>query len=132
MENRKQNPLLEEALHYLSYAEGELSRPEEDVVTYCACHFTRKSVMDMLKIFLDDKKKKTNDDETIQELYNRCSKVDSRFESIDINCFGCRGMHNNVCDEKYCLSVEHVNTCYAKANEIKELVMQSIKVPVNA
>lgn len=126
------NNLINEALHYLDYAEGELCRPEEDVVTYCACHFTRKSINDFLRAYLLNRKKSTSDAETLDDLFTRCSKLEPKFRDIDLSCFGCINVHNNVCDEKFCLSVDHVNTCYARANEIKDMVLGFIKLPETA
>ena len=126
MEAGKPNTFLEEALHYFNFAEAELNRPQEDVVAYCACHFTRKSVHGLFKAYLLTKNKSIREDETIEELHKRCAGLDAGFARINISCFSCRGGHQNVCDELYCNTVENINTCYAAANEVKMLVLSSI------
>ena len=129
MESQKKDTLLNEANCYLSYAERELNHPQEDVVTYCACHFTRKSVTDFLKAFLSEKGKNVEAAETLEELYARCMKLEPGFEAIDISCFACKC--DNTEDEKYCLSVNHINKCYTKAKEIKGMVLGSSNFPVS-
>lgn len=74
------------------------------------------------------KKKKPAKDATLDDLYKLCITLEPGFEAVDISTFNCMDKCDNPGDEKYCLSVDHVTRCYAKANQIKELVINTTEL----
>ena len=116
------------AFQLLRIAENELVRPQEDAVLFCSCQSTRNSASGFLKAYLLSHSYDKFQNDSLSELLNQCAKIDPHFKAIDLSCFDCRTEHADVCDEKYCLSLEKVNKCFERTNVIRELVMAKLKL----
>lgn len=124
------NPILDSlrnASSLLRIANNELYRPSEDSVTLCACQSTKNAVVKFLESYLIEKKVKNISQNSLEELLSQCCNVDSGFKSIDISCFGCKTQDGN-CEEGYCLEVNKVSQCFAKAKVVEEFVLAKLKV----
>ncbi|TAL56868.1 MAG: hypothetical protein EPN85_14870 [Bacteroidetes bacterium] len=120
---------LKNADSLLRIADGEVHRPSEDAVTWCTCQCTRKSVMELLRSFLSDKNYSGISENSLESLLQKCKKIDSEFNNIDIACFSCKTLDND-CVGGYCLEMEKVNECFEKAIEIREFVFTKLKVNI--
>lgn len=118
---------LRNASSLLRIANKELYRPSEDAVTLCACHSTKNAVIEFLKSYLTEKKVKSFSNYSLENLLSECTKVDSGFRNIDISCFGCKTQDEN-CLVSYCLEVNKVSECFAKAKVVEEFVLAKLKV----
>lgn len=119
---------LKEAFAELRIAEQELSRPSEDAVTLSACLGARQSINSMLKMYLLSQSINHSDGKSLTELMDQCKHIDKDFGKIDLSSILCKGMNQDECDGKYCLSTENVNNCVAVANQLKTLVLNKLKI----
>ena len=119
---------LRNAFVQLHNAEAELCRPKKDSVTLCACLSTKNSARDFFRSYLLSKSFDGIEKYSLADLQYQCAKIDSHFNAIDLSCFECRNEESDSCDKNYCLSVEKVNKCFERANTIRELVMEKLKL----
>ena len=124
-ENVRQS--VEHAMQSFRIAENELNRPNEDAVTLCACHTTRNSVNKFLHSYLLSQSADTIE-KHLDDLLSQCSKLDSRFDAIDLSCFKCGTSDKDECEHTYCLSVEKVSECFNQATAVKQLVMEKLQL----
>jgi len=106
---------LKYASENLNEANNELSRPDEDIVSFVVCKNSQFAIENYLKGFLlkngiDPK------GETIDSLYNECLSINKGFEKVNLTHFDCKS--KNTSDVKYCYEVSKVSTCYNVANSL--------------
>lgn len=118
---------LKNADSFLITAGNEVNRPSEDAVTLCTCQCTRRSVTDLLRSFLADRNYTDLAENNLESLFKECKKADPDFSKVDISCFACQKLDNNTVGG-YCLDMDTVNECFAKAKEIREFVLKKLKL----
>ena len=124
--NNEMQESLRRVLVDLNQATEEVSRPDEDVVTYAICLTSRQIIRKLLRIFLSSQSIPFNDAASILDLLNACKQVDAQFGRIEINEMSCSGLNVIASDNTYCLPVDNVMHCMLIANQIKELVLSKL------
>lgn len=119
---------LKAALTELRIAEIEMNRPHEDVVSMSGCYSARHSLNSLLRTYLMSVNADPNAGKSLRELLDMCVAKDARFSKLNINDVLCNTIHHEVCDGKYCMSVEKVNECVTAANHAKEIVLENLKI----
>lgn len=112
---RKANKLFKEAAEKLNEANEELFRPKEDVVTYLVCKNSQYAIENYLKGYLYNNGIDPSGYKTIDSLYQRCKKVNKKFENIDLTEFQCKIYDT---DTRFCNEVSKVNTCFNIADSL--------------
>lgn len=122
MEKDRINDLLDQAKSLLEMANEEMSRSEEDVVTFMVCHGSRRAIVNYLQGFL-----LRNGVEPgtagIEKLLEKCQKLDGRFSVIDFSPVYCRFEYE---EKEYCLGTKKVGECLDIANRVEKMVVGSI------
>ena len=113
---------LNEALHNLELARIEMFRPEEEVVSFSACHYSRISIRRFLEAFLEQKNIAFKSEESNANLLERCKKINPVFSELDVSVMECRD--EKGCGETYCLSVEKVKECLVLAEKLKKVMLE--------
>lgn len=104
------------AAQKLNQANKELFKPEEDIVTYLVCKNSQFAVENYLKGYLLKKGVEPSENETIDSLYEKCKKINNRFENVDLSDFSCKSSHD--LESKVCNTVSKVNKCFDAADEL--------------
>ncbi|NUM32577.1 MAG: hypothetical protein HUU47_09685 [Bacteroidetes bacterium] len=107
-------------------AEDELCRPFEDVVSLSVCHRVRNSISEILKLFLDFKSIKYNDNENVEQLYNLCAERDKEFKNVDISSVYCKYENHNSQVNQCSVGVGEVENCTKIAKQLMELILNKI------
>lgn len=119
---------LRKTLLELNYAENELNRPIEDVVTLSICLTARKSISALMRDYLRSKEITPDKENSLQELLTQCKKADTQFKEIDISKILCSGHSHTQCEDKHCLSYNNVEECVTVAKTVKELVLNKLEL----
>ncbi|MFI5149997.1 MAG: hypothetical protein ACHQRM_09715 [Bacteroidia bacterium] len=119
---------LNAALKDLQLAESELNRPNEDVVTMSVCLTARRATNSLLRTYLQSRSINHSEGKSLLNLLNLCKTLDKQFEAVDISLIACNEANMKECECDYCLSPENVTDCYKVAVQIKNLVLQKLKV----
>ena len=120
---------LTKALYALRLAEDELSRPEEDVMTTCSCHFTRAALNGLLLAYLQHRGTQAGSDLSATRLLDLCAQIDSRFAEFDLSVFDCSShVDGEVVEVPFCDSLHKGNQCLDTTRSIKVLVMAGLGV----
>jgi HEPN domain-containing protein len=106
----------ENAAKKLNQANKELFKPEEDIVTYLVCKNAQYAIENYLKGYLLKNGIEPKDNETVDSLYEKCKKINKRFETVDLSDFNCKS--SNDLESKFCNSVSKVNKCFDAADEL--------------
>lgn len=85
----KANVFFEEAIEKLREANEELCRPEEDVVRSLVRSNSQDAIKKYLRGFLALNEVEPGEDESIEQLYERCRSLNSHFEEIDMSGLDC-------------------------------------------
>lgn len=112
--------LISMAEEFLSSAEHEMERSEEDVVTHLICANSRQSLSNFLAGFLLRRDIDIEHPVTLVSLLEQCKSVDARFDSLDLIQVHCRNQTN---DRNYCLEPEQVDVCIKVAQQARSIVM---------
>lgn len=113
------NKFFDEAMKKLSQANDEFFRPEEDLVTYSVCKNAQFSIENFLKGYLLQHKVDVIGDETLDNLYEKCSNINKNFAQLDLSALQCRSHKLNTRD---CSDVPKVSKCLNTANELEALL----------
>lgn len=119
---------LKQVLAQLNHVGLELNRPHEDVVTLTVCSGARKSISDLMNIFLLSNSVSNNQNKSLDTLLNECKKMDSQFEQIDLSKIVCKEMNSSECEGKYCLDIKNVSDCFVVANKLKTIVLNKLAI----
>ena len=119
---------MKDALSELRIAEFELNRPHEDVVSMSVCYSARHSLNSLLRTYLMSNNVDHKNGNSLKDLLNECIKIDNQFSKLDVSSVLCNDIHHEVCDGKYCLTVDKVNECVTLANQVKSIVLEKLKI----
>lgn len=108
------------ANEFLSAAEHENERAEEDVVTHLICANSRQSISNYLAGFLIRREIPVSHPVSLTSLLEQCKTIDARFEHLDLNHLECRF---DTQDRQYCLDHEHVDACLRIAQQARDMVL---------
>ncbi len=75
--------LIKEANRLLTEARNELSRPEEDVVSYTVCDKSYTSTRKFLTHYLEDNQIDLPGNNTMEELVRVCKEFNPKFNDLD-------------------------------------------------
>ena len=103
---------LKHVLTQLHHVEHELNRPHEDVVTLTVCLGARRSISELMNVFLLSNAVTNNEHKSLDALLSECKKFDAQFSTIDLSKIVCKEMNTKECDGKYCLETENVRDCF--------------------
>ncbi|MGB5376490.1 hypothetical protein [Muriicola sp.] len=109
------NNYFDEAISKMKQAGKELYRPEEDVVSYLVCKNAQSAIHNFLKGYLLKNEIETEENETIDAMYQRCIKINNRFENVDLAGFNC---HSHEVSSRYCEGAEKVSRCFDIADSL--------------
>ena len=105
----------------LSLADEEMSRAEEDAVTYLICRNARQSIINYLMGYLMDNNIKPIEPVNVSVLLQQCALLDARFGTVDFTPIECRFDSET---KDYCLDMETVEACYRIAKKTGEWVKE--------
>ena len=107
--------LFDEAIKKLNEADHELSRPEEDVVSYLVCRNAQAAIENFLKGYLLQNGIEPDNSKNIQGLYEQCMGVNPRFKQVDLSEFKCKAYKP---DSRACNDTEKVSNCLNIAGDL--------------
>ena len=119
---------LKQVLAQLQLVELELNRPNEDVVTLTVCLGARRSISELMHIYLISNSIDNNETKSLDALLNECIKLDNEFSSVDVSKIVCKEMNTTECDGKYCLDIKNVSDCFVVANKLKTIVLNKLMI----
>lgn len=119
---------LKEVLAQLHHVEHELNRPHEDVVTLTVCLRARKSINELMNVFLLSNAVTNNQHKSLDSLLSECKKFDAQFSTIDLSKIVCKEMNTEECNGKYCLDTKNVSDCFVVANKLKTIVLNKLAI----
>ena len=123
--------LFEEAEIDLKRANDELYRPSENVVSFSACTFSRRSLYKYLhglaQIYAEEKKIMLEPNLTIDQLITFCSQFNKKLKQVDFSNLYCKC--NDVLkdpdeDIVHCTSVDMVSYCADLAGQVRDIVQE--------
>tara|TARA_R110002050_G_scaffold94765_2_gene197225 strand:- start:80337 stop:80711 length:375 start_codon:yes stop_codon:yes gene_type:complete len=103
------------AAQKLNQASKELFKPEEDIVTYLVCKNSQYAIENYLKGYLFKKDVVITENETIESLYEKCKKINKKFEKVSLSGFDCKA---HDLDSRYCNEISKVNNCFDIADSL--------------
>ncbi len=106
----------------LKQANGELFKPEEDIVSYAVCKNSQFAIDNFLRGFLLSKGQDPQENDTVETLYEKCLAIDADFKKVDVRAIACR--HHKI-DSRYCTKLKTVNSCFEVADSIDTLLKKS-------
>jgi len=115
---------------FLSYrlAENEFNRPNEDVVTLCACNKMRTSVEQFLRSYLRHQDIPFSTHDCFEDLLGRCGVIDKQFNDLNLSCFTCSHQDSYEADKKYCFSLSKMRECFIQTRLVKDMVFAKLCV----
>jgi len=115
------NNYFDHAISKMKRASKELYRPEEDVVSYLVCKNAQSAIQSFLKGYLAKNGIDTAENETIDEMYSRCIKINQRFEKVNLVGFNC---HSHDLSSRYCEGAEKVSRCFDIADSLDRFLRE--------
>ncbi|HQQ94901.1 MAG TPA: hypothetical protein PLQ93_10120 [Bacteroidia bacterium] len=119
---------LRQTLDELRTAENELNRPMEDVVTLSLCVTARKSMSDLMHIYLKINTQHSFKEQSLQDLLEGCKNHDPHFEQVSLGKIYCNSLNHSLCEDKHCLLYNNVEECMKVAGQLKQLVLQKLEL----
>ncbi len=119
MEVTNRSKLWEEGIKLIDFAETELNRAEEDVVTFLACNNIKRAINNFLRAYLQPHNIQTTKDDSPEKLKAHCMSIDAAFGFLDFTPLDCSYEEGA---DNFCLEVDHVKSCLDLANEVKDIV----------
>jgi hypothetical protein len=119
---------LKNVLTQITLVEHELNRPHEDVVALTVCLGARKTISELMNIYLLSNSVDSNVNKSLDALLSECKKIDAQFEQIDLSKIVCKEMNTTECDGKYCLDPKNVSDCVIVANKLKAIVLNKLAI----
>ncbi|MCC5940986.1 MAG: hypothetical protein JJU37_05540 [Balneolaceae bacterium] len=125
--------LFEEAEEDLKRASQELYRPSEDVVSFSACVFSRRSLYKYLQglaiLYAEEKKIMLEPNLTIDQLITFCSQYNKNLKKVDFSSLYCKC--NDILkdpneDIEHCTSVDMVSYCADLAEKVRGIVKEKM------
>jgi len=115
------NNYFKEAISKMKQASSELYRPEEDVVSYLVCKNAQSAIESFLKGYLIKNGLETEENETIDEMYARCKKINQRFENVNLAGFNCQ---SHDLSSRYWEGAEKVSRCFDIADSLDSFLRE--------
>jgi hypothetical protein len=112
----------------LVFAQNELKRPNEDVVTLSACQLVRSSMKHIMRLYLLAQGEDWSAQKTLDGLMNLCISKNKAFSAVDIADIECKEMDHEKCDSRYCLTIDNVGKCVNAASQLKNIVWKEMKI----
>ncbi|MCC6721928.1 MAG: hypothetical protein IT243_06975 [Bacteroidia bacterium] len=126
MKNKELENRINKIISDIEIAEEEIYRPLEDVVTLSVCYKVRNSIAEILKLFLDSKNVKYNNNNNLETLFSLCTSNVKDFDTIDISKVYCKSENNTSCNDKYCLSLNKVAECITIAENLRDIILKKL------
>ncbi len=117
--NAKENKFFDNAIEKLYEANQELYRPQEDVVSILVCKNSQYAIENFLKGFLLQHGFETENDNTIQVLFEECKKINKKFEKINLTEFNCK---SHSLDDSSCNEISKVSSCLTIAESLDKFL----------
>lgn len=117
--NAKENKFFDNAIEKLHEANQELYRPQEDVVSILVCKNSQHAIENYLKGFLLQHGVETEDDHTIEVLFEECKKINKNFEKINLAEFNCK---SHSLDNSSCNEISKVSSCFNIAESLDKFL----------
>ena len=124
MITNKVTATLEEADLFLSEAKEEMNRSKDDIVLFMACSKSRKAIQRYLNYYLLKNNIEFSEEDTIEELLEKCLVHKSHFETVKIGNTEC-SQHGE--DGKFCTDVKKINSCLQIAEATKTVISEEEK-----
>ncbi len=131
MSKKNATQLFEEAKEDLKRAMQELYRPSQDVVSFSACTFSRRSLYKYLhglaQLYAEEKNIMLEPNLTIDQLITFCSQYNKKLKQVDFSNLYCKC--NEVLkdpDEEivHCTSVDMVTYCADLAEKVRDIATE--------
>jgi len=107
--------LFKDAFEKLDQANTEISRPEEDIVSYLVCKNAQVAIENYLKGFLFQNGLDASNYSTIDALFEQCKRINTKFEKIKLSTINCKSEEFNTA---YCNDITRVSNCFNIANDL--------------
>ncbi len=134
MSKTNPNELFKKAEEDFNRASQELYRPAEDVVSYSACVFSRRSLYRYLyglaMLYAEENNVMLEPSLTIEQLITFCSKYNKNLNEIDFSSLYCKCNDMLKDGEEeiiHCTSVDKVAYCADLAENVREIVSEKLK-----
>jgi HEPN domain-containing protein len=111
----KAHKLFKDAFKKLYQANAEISRPEEDIISYVVCKNAQVAIENYLKGFLYENGIDASNFSTIDELFEQCKRINNKFEKIKLSTISCKSEEFNTA---YCNDITRVSNCFYIANDL--------------
>lgn len=109
------NKFYEEAIQKLKEANDELCRPEEDVVSSLVCSNSHDAIDSYLKGFLVQSGVDFVGNESVDDLYVKCKKINPKFEEVHLTGFECNA-HKD--ESRFCNDSSEFSRCFDIADSL--------------
>jgi len=113
--DQKARDHFEKASKQLQNANEELFKPEEDVVSFLVCKNTLSAIENYLKGYLSKRGFNTNNNESLDQLLERCQMLDKKFNKLNLNVIDCSSQPDH---NRYCEDVNKVSSCFQIADDL--------------
>ena len=117
----KATKLFQEALEKLDQANAEISRPEEDIVSYLVCKNAQVAIENYLKGYLFQNGVDASNFNTIDILFEQCKLLNNKFEKIKLSAINCKSEEFSTA---YCNDIPRVSNCFAVASNLDSFLRE--------
>jgi len=107
--------LYEDAIQKLKEANDELCRPEEDVVSSLVCSNSHDAIDCYLRGFLIQNGIDVIGNESVDNLYSKCKKINPHFEEVHLSGFECNS-HKE--ESRFCNDSTEFSRCFDIADSL--------------
>jgi len=119
---------LSKALNDIAVMQHELVLPEEDIIAESVCFHAQQAAEKLLKAFLMHKGEEVKKTHNLVLLLEFCSRLDRgfrKFELSDLNFYAVQVRYPGDYENP---SVEDSRHCYALASDMRDFVLQKMKI----
>ena len=111
----KAHKLFKDAYEKLDQANTEISRPEEDIVSYLVCKNAQVAIENYLKGFLFQNGVDASNYSSIDALFEQCRLINNKFEKVKLSTINCKSEEFST---SYCNDISRVSNCFNIANDL--------------
>ena len=111
----KAQKLFNEAYEKLDQANAEISRPEEDIVSFLVCKNAQVAIENYLKGFLFQNGVDASNYNSIDTLFEQCQRINNKFEKVKLSTINCKSEEFST---SHCNDVSRVSSCFNIANDL--------------
>ena len=129
--NKKPSELYQKAEDELNHAQKELYRPSKDVVSYSACVFSRKALIDFLQalslLYAEKNNADLGDMTTIEDWIRFSREYNDDLKNVDFSSLNC--LCNEILDDDreqiiFCTSIDKVHHCSKLAEQVRSILVK--------